>query len=398
MVRLCRALARSVYAPVNGIPEKQAQMTQPHPARNSILRGLSLWGIWRVALSLWGCALWRIGLILPDAGRGWLYGFRPAVEGVRAWLVDLWLRWDTIHYLRIVSEGYGPDERSVYFPLYPMLGRTVGALFGGDGLLGLLLVGNLAAVGAFTLLDRLARVEGRQVESRLVLRSLVCWPTSFLLLAAYPHAVVLFLCLAAYLALRGEKPWLALVCGLAAGLTHSTALALMALLIVDVWQARMRWPSYLAAFGPVFGVAGFMAWRAYAGFPSMGELISEVWGRTIGVEIDLQGVMTASTWLLRGWPNLLALLLGGGAVVWSLRRQRFDWASFQAAVLLIPILAAPSFEPLAGLARYALIGFPAFFTVSRWTASRWARLTCVTIGIAANLYLCGLFLMWGFVG
>jgi len=343
MVRLCRALARSVYAPVNGIPEKQAQMTQPHPARNSILRGLSLWGIWRVALSLWGCALWRIGLILPDAGRGWLYGFRPAVEGVRAWLVDLWLRWDTIHYLRIVSEGYGPDERSVYFPLYPMLGRTVGALFGGDGLLGLLLVGNLAAVGAFTLLDRLARVEGRQVESRLVLRSLVCWPTSFLLLAAYPHAVVLFLCLAAYLALR-------------------------------------------------------MAWRAYAGFPSMGELISEVWGRTIGVEIGLQGVMTASTWLLRGWPNLLALLLGGGAVVWSLRRQRFDWASFQAAVLLIPILAAPSFEPLAGLARYALIGFPAFFTVSRWTASRWARLTCVTIGIAANLYLCGLFLMWGFVG
>jgi len=377
MVRLCRALARSVYAPVNGIPEKQAQMTQPHPARNSILRGLSLWGIWRVALSLWGCALWRIGLILPDAGRGWLYGFRPAVEGVRAWLVDLWLRWDTIHYLRIVSEGYGPDERSVYFPLYPMLGRTVGALFGGDGLLGLLLVGNLAAVGAFTLLDRLARLEGRQVESRLVLRSLVCWPTSFLLLAAYPHAVVLFLCLAAYLALRragGRSDTFD-----RAGADGTPDRGCVAGAHAMAFVPGGVWPGVRS--GRVYGLAG-ICWLPVHGRVDQRSLGEDDRGRD----------------LLRGWPNLLALLLGGGAVVWSLRRQRFDWASFQAAVLLIPILAAPSFEPLAGLARYALIGFPAFFALSRWTASRWARLTCVTIGIAANLYLCGLFLMWGFVG
>jgi hypothetical protein len=340
-----------------------------------------------------------MGLILPEAGQEWLHGFQPTLWGPRAALIDVWLRWDTVHYMRIIQDGYGLDERSAFFPLYPLLGKAFGGLIGGDYLLGLLLVSNLAAIGSFFLIDRLALTIKPRTKNQPVIYNLIFYPTSFFLMVAYPQSLVLFFSLAAYLAQRRQLLFLSFASGLAAGLTHSTALPLAVLLLVNAFTAeRKRRFGFLTALGPVLGIATFLAWRVHTGLPSYQEVQWAMSGRSIGLMIDFQGLMTPWTWLARGWPNLLALLMGIGAIQWAYQRQLFSWSWFLVILLFIPVVSAPGFEPLDGLARYTLVGFPVYFALSWWLPQGWKRLVLLSLAIGANIYLCGLFIMWGFVG
>jgi hypothetical protein len=365
----------------------------------SLRRALFTWCIWRGVLSIWGYAIWRFGFILPQAGKEWLHGFHPALDGPRAALIDIWLRWDTVHYLRIIQDGYGPDERSAFFPFYPALGRLIGFLTGGDNLLGLLLVSNLATIGCFFLIDRLAQTMKPGTGRQLVIFDLAFIPSAFFLIAAYPQSLVLFLSLAAYMAQRKGLPVVSTLSGFAAGLTHSTALPLVILLLIESLSHPKKHRLWiLSALGPLLGIGCFIAWRAYAGFPSYNEVQWSMSSRTIGLTIDFEGIMTVWTWLIRGWPNLLTLLYGMGAMIWCYRRERMDWFWYLFILTMIPIISAPGFEPLDGLARYLLVGFPMYFAFSSWFPGGWKRLLLLSLTIGMNLYLSGLFLMWGFIG
>src|SRR5215207_496601 len=65
-------------------------------------------------------------------------------------------RWDSIWYLRIADSGYaGSTTRAAFFPLYPLLVRGVGTLFGGSHgalLVAAYLVSGTAFVAALVLL------------------------------------------------------------------------------------------------------------------------------------------------------------------------------------------------------------------------------------------------------
>jgi hypothetical protein len=365
----------------------------------SLKRAFSAWGVWRFVLSLWGYLLWRMGWIRPDAGIEWLYDVRPATEGFRAGLVDIWLRWDTVHYLRIIQEGYGPDERSAFFPLYPLLGKVCGIITGDDGLLGLLLVSNLAAIGSIFLLDRIAYTKMQLNGHSTVLYDLVFYPLAFFLFVAYPQSLVLFFILGAYFSQLNRHLLMTFICGVAAGLTHLTALPLTPLLFLHALKFKeRRWPWFLISLAPLLGIAGFLTWRFYAGFPSFQVLLGSIWGKSVGPGVDVIGDMTPWIWLIRGWPNLVVLFLGLGTLYWCYKNRLFAMLGFQVVLLLIPILTAPSFEPLAGMARYALVGFPMYFAFSSWRPQGWKHLLILALASGVNLYFCGIFIMWGFIG
>jgi hypothetical protein len=365
----------------------------------SLKRALLVWGIWRFALSLWSYVLWRMGWIRPDAGAEWLHDIRPATEGIRAALVDIWLRWDTVHYLRIIQEGYGPDERSAFFPLYPLLGKICGIITGDDGLLGLLLVSNLAAIGSIFLLDRIAYTKMQLNGHSTVIYDLVFYPLAFFLFVAYPQSLVLFLILGAYFSQLSRNLLMTFLFGVAAGLTHSTALPLAPLLFLRTFGFKeRRLPWFLISLAPLLGIAGFMAWRVYVGFPPFQILLGSIWGKSVGLGVDFTGDMTPWVWLFRGWPNLVVLFLGLGTLYWCYKNRLFAMLGFQAVLLLIPMLTAPSFEPLAGMARYALVGFPMFYAFSSWRPQGWKRILLLALASGVNLYFCGIFIMWGFIG
>ena len=80
-----------------------------------------------------------------------------AVDDVRAFLDGLLtplVRWDALWYLAIAQDGYSGDDalsaekRAAFFPLYPLLVRGVGTLFGGSHA-ALLLAAYLVSLAAF---------------------------------------------------------------------------------------------------------------------------------------------------------------------------------------------------------------------------------------------------------
>ena len=153
-------------------------------------------------------------------------------------------RWDAAWYLRIADSGYGDSEpRAAFFPLYPLLVRSLGALGGGSPA-ALLVASYLIALAAFvvalTLLYRLVSLElGRRLA-----------PPTLLLLAVFPAAVFfgapysesLFLALAVggfYAARTGHWAW-AGVCAMGASATRSAGLLLLIPLAMLWWSSRER--------------------------------------------------------------------------------------------------------------------------------------------------------------
>ncbi|HNX50330.1 MAG TPA: mannosyltransferase family protein [Thermoanaerobaculaceae bacterium] len=157
---------------------------------------------------------------------------------------DLLARFDGVWYLSIVRAGYEDSASKatniVFFPLYPLLVRTVAAT-GMDAATAGLVLSNLFLVVGVLLLARLMDLELGVGPARRAAVYLLVFPTSFFFSAVYTESLFLMLTVAAFLAARRGRWWLA---GLAGGLAAATRLPGVALVVPLAFeylqQARFR--------------------------------------------------------------------------------------------------------------------------------------------------------------
>lgn len=372
-----------------------------HERSASLKRAGITYLLQRIGLSLWFYAIKLLGLPERTSGIPAFEGIQPAASGVRGALIDVWLRWDSVHYLRIAQFGYAGDERSGFYPLYPLLGRIAAWLFGGDAWLGLLLVSNLFAFLALYLLDRWMVSLGREPQAAWALASLALFPTGFFLLAGYPHSLLLFLALAGVWCAATGRWSLAFLAGLAAGLTHSTALPLSILFLA--WPAeKSKLGRLLAASGPPLGIAMFMAWRIGQGYPDYAQLLRSVWGRGwIAPWTALFQAQETLGWpvlLLRSWPNILLAGLSIYAIFWAWRNLPRQHAFYQAGLVLLLLATGTEHEFLTGFGRYALSGYPLFAAIPAILRGGRRQSLTLAASLMIQLYLAGLFVLWAFIG
>src|SRR5919204_3665155 len=140
-------------------------------------------------------------------------------------------RWDSVWYLRIADSGYGDSSpRAAFFPLYPLLVRGVGTLFGGShgALLAAAYLISLAAfLGALALLHRLAEFELGRRLARPTLLLLAVFPAAVYFGAPYAESLFLLLAVGAFYAARtGRWAW-AGACAALASATRSAGLLLL---------------------------------------------------------------------------------------------------------------------------------------------------------------------------
>jgi len=50
------------------------------------------------------------------------FSIPPIENGIAAPLLGVWLRWDVVHYLRIVLFGYNQLDLTAFYPVYPLPG------------------------------------------------------------------------------------------------------------------------------------------------------------------------------------------------------------------------------------------------------------------------------------
>jgi hypothetical protein len=164
--------------------------------------------------------------------------------------------WDGDWYLRIAREGYqwqGPQVQSavVFWPLYPLLGKMAGIIFG-DLNWGFLIVTTISFCAFIYYLYRLAVLDfSEEIAERAIVYAAI-FPGAFVLGGFYTEATAFALTVAAfYYARRGRWP-LAIGLGFLTGLTRLPALAILLPLAYEYWRQRgIRWQAISLAIVPM---------------------------------------------------------------------------------------------------------------------------------------------------
>ncbi len=292
------------------------------------------------------------------------------------------ITWDGDFYEQLARSGYAqvPFEAVRFFPLFPALGWVLGGLLGGHHGPALILVANavalLAAVGLRGLvLDTTGDV-------RLADRSawyVNLFPTATVFVLAYGESLFL-LASVVYIGAVQRRRWaVAVLAGLAAGLTRPVAVVLALPALVVLWpdiRASVRsWPPVAAVVAaPAAGTLAFLAWV---------EVRLGSWRDPIDLQRQLRagfrwaparlwdGIVEVVSEAQHDAPNIAFAVLWLFLLVVVARRQPTAWFAYAAASAVVALSA----QNLDSTGRYALVVFPLVVAVAglaeteRWHAT-----------------------------
>ncbi|MEA2717345.1 MAG: hypothetical protein QOI99_1662 [Actinomycetota bacterium] len=301
--------------------------------------------------------------------------------------VQAWSWWDGAWYVGIARRGYYfiPHRMSsvAFFPVYPLLVRSVSPLVGDDVLAGFLVSLGCGITGSVMFFVWTGELLGRKA-ARTALLLLLAYPCSFYLFGTvYADSVFLLLSVSAFVLLEHDHPGWA---GLAAAVATATRPVGMAL-VIGLWVRTLERRGLLKrpenqdrSLGAVVGQLrpdagvllaplGLVAYCAYLwvrfGNPLAFVSAEGGWRQSPGLR----------TWLKIDWfrrmlrrpylnpphvhlaANALVTLLALGLVGLVFRRVGAGYGMF---VLALLVGSAVSTSDFVGMGRYVTAAFPLF--------------------------------------
>jgi hypothetical protein len=318
---------------------------------------------------------------------------------------DAFTRYDSGWYFDIARNGYryvaGGRGPIAYFPVYPLLMRYVGRLFGprpNDVYLGGIVVSWTAFVLAMVALVALARLDLPQRRAERAALLAAIFPFAFFFGAVYTEALFLLFTVVSFYGFRTRRWALGGVCGGLATATRPTGIMMLPALMWIAWRSAepTRRDRALASFGLVLVACGVGAYSFYiyqlSGNPFEWAATIRRWGYypggtpTAGLVRLVHNLGTHPYAYLAGEPlapydalNGLTALVFVLAVPFVWWRFGAGYGGFMAANLWLP-LSSGQYE---GLGRYCAVLFPFFI----WLASLRSRaLLTAALVLSAMLY------------
>ena len=359
--------------------------------------------------------------------------FQRITSDVPFGTMNLWSHWDGEHYVALAAGGYLQPPENVspaFFPLYPLLMRSVAELFGGpvsEGALSLWgpLVSLLFLPLALFFVYRIAEDGFGEQVARATTLALAFFPTTFFLNCAYTESLFLALSAGSLWACRVRKDLL-LACVLAAlaGATRNVGVFLMAPLFIG-WLRDVRyyrWRGVYLALAPsgLIVYAGYLWWRF--GDPLLFYTDQGKWGRQAAGPLATAGrvweaAVEGSARLLdpRLWAdpslgnlanhleeannlyNLMFFVFAGVVLIAGLWELPPDLSVYTFLLVTPVTLFGPPQSPLMGTPRYVLVAFPLFIMLGLLSKNRPAFVGWLVFSTASSLVLCALFVSWRFV-
>ncbi|MFN8529665.1 MAG: hypothetical protein U0670_13735 [Anaerolineae bacterium] len=340
--------------------------------------------------------------------------------------LDVWARWDSAFYLRIVTDGYyfapGMQSSVAFFPVYPVLVSFLTPLAGSPLAAGVL-VSNLCLFGALVFLYRLTEFEFDAAAASRTVFYIAAFPTAFFFTAVYTESTFLFFVVATmYFARRRLWAWAALfgmvtsaarivgvvmwgVVGLEWLLAHGWTLT--TIYKVEAWRnlwngIRRDWATLLMLFLIPLGMVTYMIFlKVQFNDPIAFSTTQAAWGREMLGPLAI--VWRDMTGFLRGnfltgdiWYHVfIDLSAFFGVLLISVAIWRRLGASY-ALYCLISILI-PASSGTGSLSRYALVVFPMFMMLGVWGRYQWLdRLLLIGFSMLLGV-LTSVFVNWIFV-
>ena len=327
---------------------------------------------------------------------------------------DPFVRFDSGWYYGIARSGYAyvPGGRSniAYFPVYPLLMRFVGRLFGRSGgsvYLGGIVVSWIAFVLAAVVIYRLARLDlpSRRAERAVLL--LTIFPFAFFFGVVYTESLFLLATLLAFYAFRTKRWILGGLSGAVATATRVNGIMMVPALAWLAWRGSdaSRRDRAAAVGGLVLTACGVGAYSAFiyqltnvpGGSHNPFEWVATIerWGYYPGGApwmplTHLVGrLLTHPYAYLAGEPMARFDVLNGVAAIVVAASIPFVWRRFGAAygLFMLANLSMPlSSGQFEGLGRYCAVMFPFFI----WLATIRSRavVTAIVVAFAMLYALC----------
>jgi hypothetical protein len=284
-------------------------------------------------------------------------------------------RWDCWHFGTIARDGYTEAKWTNFFPLFPLLVRGLALLTGMPINLALIVVPNLACLGAFLVIYRMFMHLADEQSARWGLMLLAAYPFAFFQAMGYPESLMIFTsALALWLALRGNHIAAGVALGFGVLGRHLTMFAGAGLLVAQIRQRGLH-PRRLLMSRSILGLV--IPWIGLA-------LYSFYQYRVFGNPMAFAEARDQPPWSELAWWGLrdllaateynehipvmysyipFALLVTVGAISLFFKNQWIELAAF--GMIFIVMMWGIG---MWGLGRYTASCWPAFLPLGVWLA------------------------------
>jgi len=320
-------------------------------------------------------------------------GVRQTVPGHNAGLLDVWTRWDGVHYLAIAREGYRGSNLA-FFPLYPVAIRLVqGAV--GNPILAAVAISNLSLLIGLEYVRRLIAERFDDAVAARTLMYLVSFPTAIFFSAAYSESLFFALSAATFFYLRRSNWLLAGCLGGLTALTRGEGVLLLVPYAIEADAHRrllgraggsldiLRGAPAIGAAMIVFGLLTFMVLSALlSGDPLHFVHVQAHWNRHpawpwASISRNWHEVVTSrdqATVIVQA-IELAFAALAIALFVAGIRLLPRSMSAYTALSLLMPLFSGS----LMSTQRFVLVLFPLFAVLGVYGRSNVVNLTIVAI-------------------
>lgn len=348
-------------------------------------------------------------------------------------LVSPLARWDSTWYLEIARSGYGHGgqaARTTFFPLYPLLVRSIGIVVGSELIAGVLI--SVVCFGvALALLYRLAALELGTERAQVCVTLVAFFPMAYYFSAVYTESLFFALSVGCvYRARLGRWASAGALGALAAASRNGGVVLIVPVALLHLYGPRAdrpapgaRPPGALARLKPRHRPGPRLVWAllipaglgAYLLFLALftGHALTPftaeklwshhfdgpfggVWDGAVAAWDGLRQLVhgtqvpayfkPAGGGFAEAGENLMLfgfLVLGAVALAGAFRRLPLAYPAYALASLALPLSSPVTFEPLRSLPRYEAVVFPLFMWGAWWVHRR--RLSLQAVGCCAVL-------------
>jgi Gpi18-like mannosyltransferase len=330
-------------------------------------------------------------------------GLNPVSGRAEQLLLEVWQRWDVIHYQRIAAQGYTDLESSVFPPLFPALTKVVGTVLGGHHLLAALLVSNLCFLVALVYFFKLTQVDYDREVARRATLYLAIFPTAFFFFVPYSESLFFLLVMLFFYAARHQR-WAA--ASVAAGLAAFTRVQGL-VLIVPLSYEWLRYTGFnlrragslvLLIVPVLIPPAAFVLSRHLVGYPPLSSVLETYWHTTVGAPwhnfANLMGRLASNRLTANDLVDAVIALPFLVVTLVSLFKSRLSYSLYSAATLAVVTSMVYPDLPLMNLPRHWLLLFPTFIFMAVQAKRPNIRRCIVYSSAPLLLLLTGMFVQW----
>ena len=268
-------------------------------------------------------------------------------------LLKFMVNWDGPNYISIAQNGYRNTAQTNFFPLYPILIKTLNSIFH-SYINSSLTISIIGFIGALYFYIKIIKKRFKVTKFQEIIKAVALFalfPTSVFMFSAYTEGLFAFLALMAIYLVIIKRYYLATIPLFFLGLTHVNAVLVIAMLMILLYENKQS-IFKIIIFGAISSL-GFISYLIYMKnkfgnyFAFLAAQKNHSWW-----SLSLSHFITGVT----SRDGLFFILLFITSLYWFNKQK-----SFSIYALFYIIIAFFTNNTFSGLARYSLMAFPIEF-------------------------------------